>query len=158
MTSSRSRTRNLNCWGRRIRKGLPWSDCPTRYGNRAPTPRSKRKREARFLIKPQDKARLAAHLVLAVLPNALPQQGCANIICRHQTTTCKQSKVNRKRDQPVLSCLWLSESQNLRCHFAVFYQRVRDVFGHMGQSFGRLDSKMLARNKSSIAGSLWASS
>ena len=46
----------------------------------------------------------------------------------------------------------------MRFHCAVFYQSVRDVFGHMGQSFGRLDSKMLARNKSSIAGSLWAAS
>ena len=96
--------RNLNWRGRRIRKAPPWPDCPTRYGNRAPTPRSKRKREARFLIKPQDKARLAAHLVLAVLLNALPQQGCANIICRHQKTAYKQSKVNRKRYQAALSC------------------------------------------------------
>ena len=93
---------------------------------------------------------LAMAVVLAVLPNALPQQGCANIICRHQTTAYKQLKVNRKRDQPVLSCLWLSESQNLRCHFAVFYQRVRDVFGHMARSFGRLDVKMPSHNSSSF--------
>ena len=64
--------RNPNGRGQRMRKGPPWPDCPTRYDNRAPTPRSKRKREVRFLIKPQDKARLAAHLVLAVLLNALP--------------------------------------------------------------------------------------
>jgi hypothetical protein len=58
--------------------------------------------------------------------------------------------------------LWLSEAQNLRCHFAVFYQRVRGVFGHMARSFGRLDVKMpshnsssfVARNRSSFAASL----
>ena len=50
----------------------------------------------------------------------------------------------------MLSCLWLSESQNLRCHFAVFYQKVRDVFGHMARSFGRLDVKIPSHSSSSF--------
>ena len=105
--------RHLNWWGRRIRKGPPWPDCPTRYGNRAPTPRSKRKREARFLIKSQEKAQLAAHLVLVLCAKVLSQQGCAHTIFRHLSIACKQSNARPSRTSLSLAlqlaetALWL---------------------------------------------------
>ena len=114
-SSDDSETRDLNGWGRRTRKGLPWPGFATREDSRAPAPRSKRKREVDFLIKSQNKAQLAAHLVLGVRPNVLPHKAARTL-----SLGSKGLHANgRTRGQAALPCLWLCESQKLRFGCAV---------------------------------------